>query len=249
MKLMVSVINAEEAKEAASARADIIDVKNPVEGSLGAQFPHIIRQVKILTAGLATVSAAIGDLPNLPGTAALAALGAATCGVDYVKVGLYGPRNAAEAIFLLREVHRALCDFPSIAIIAAGYADFDRAGTLDPRLLPGIATSAGVSGCLVDTAIKDGHRLFDFLTPELLHPLAAEAHTYGLTFGLAGALREQDLPILQNLGADIVGVRTAVCRDRSRTSPLDPGKVRRLREIIALPVGGLHQLNDVGSLA
>ena len=41
----------------------------------------------------APVSVALGDLPNLPHTAALAARGAALSGADYVKVGLRGVRE------------------------------------------------------------------------------------------------------------------------------------------------------------
>jgi len=235
MQLMISVISAEEAKEAAAAGANILDVKNPAEGSLGAQFPRVIKQVKNVSGGLVKVSAAIGDMPNLPGTASLAALGAAACGADYVKVGLFGPRNESESIFLLREVRQALRDYPGVAVIAAGYADAERAGTLNPLWLPHIAASAGVAGCLLDTAIKDGHNLFDFLTPDVLRILANEAHAAGLLFGLAGALREQDLPLIRDIGADVVGVRTAACRDHQRSGPLDAGQVRRLCEIIAQP--------------
>ena len=174
-------------------------------------------------------------MPNLPGTASLAALGAASCGADYVKVGLWGPRTEAEAAFLLQEVQQAVSSFP-IAVIAALYADAHRAGTLDPQLLPHIARAAGVAGCMLDTAIKDGRHLFDFLSPEMLRALAAQAHTAGLLFALAGTLREQDLPLVRDLGADVAGVRSAACRDDRRAGPLDAERVRRLREVIALPV-------------
>ena len=51
MQLMISVLSAEEAKAAQAAGANILDVKNPAEGSLGAQFPRVIRQVKNATYG------------------------------------------------------------------------------------------------------------------------------------------------------------------------------------------------------
>ncbi len=241
MQLLISVVNADEAGEAIAGGADILDVKNPAEGSLGAQTPRVIQQVRASAPGPMKVSVAIGDMPNLPGTASLAALGAAVCGVDYVKVGLWGPRTEAEAGFLLEEIRRAVSAFPTVAVIAAGYADAARAGTLDPRLLPRIAGTAGVAGCLLDTAIKDGRGLFDFLAPETLRSLAEEAHAAGLLFALAGALREQDLPLVRDLGADVAGVRSAACRDGRRAGPLDPERVRRLREVIALPPLGIGE--------
>ncbi len=233
MQLLISVASDDEARIAiASSRDIILDVKNPSEGSLGAQFPHVLQQIRASIPKPQKVSAAIGDMPNLPGTASLAALGAATCDVDYIKVGLWGPKTEAEAVFLLQQIRQAVRQFPDIAVIAAGYADARRANTLDPCCLPRIAQLAGIDGCLIDTAIKDGHGLFEFLTPQVLRALANEAHACGLLFALAGALHEQDLLRVRDLGADVAGVRTAACRDQCRTGPLDADRVRHLCEII-----------------
>ena len=46
MKLLVSVVDAGEARAAAAAGADIVDVKNPAEGSLGAPTPDVIAAVR-----------------------------------------------------------------------------------------------------------------------------------------------------------------------------------------------------------
>jgi len=129
LKLLVSVANKKEALEAIKGRAHIIDVKNPKEGSLGANFPRVIRQVKEIVPNSVEVSATIGDLPNLPGTASLAALGAAASGADYVKAGLFGVKTPAEATILMREVCRAVRDYnKNSKVIAAGYADFNKVG-------------------------------------------------------------------------------------------------------------------------
>lgn len=231
MKLMISVISATEAEVAIDGGAEILDIKNPEEGSLGAQSPKVIREIKNLSAGKIEVSAAIGDMPNLPGTSALAALGAAVCGVDYIKVGLYGPRNESEALTLLREVRQSLLEYP-VSVVAAGYGDFLRAGTMDPDCLPRIAASAGIQGILLDTAIKDGRPLFDFLDPQRLRTMAEYAHAAGMLFGLAGTLGEQDIPLARNLGADVVGLRTAVCRNNQRKGPLEADRIKQLLQCI-----------------
>jgi (5-formylfuran-3-yl)methyl phosphate synthase len=231
MRLMISVVSAMEAREAIAGGAEILDVKNPAEGSLGAQSPSVIREIKDLASGRSEVSAAIGDMPNLPGTAALAALGAATCGADFIKVGLRGPRSEDEAITLLREVRRAVQSF-RISVIAALYADYQRAGSLHPNCLPTIAAQAGLQGCMLDTAIKDGKTLFDFLDNETLFLLGVQSHAGGLSFGLAGSLREKDLPLAKELGADIVGMRTAACRNNQRNGPLEAARVLQLHRIL-----------------
>ncbi|MBN1568123.1 MAG: (5-formylfuran-3-yl)methyl phosphate synthase [Acidobacteria bacterium] len=231
MRLMISVVSAMEAREALLGGAEILDVKNPAEGSLGAPSPMAIQEIKNLSSGSVRVSAAIGDMPDLPGTAALAALGAATCGADYIKVGLYGSRTEERAIKLLRAVKEAVRGFHS-SVIAAAYADFERAGTLDPLCLPSVAVQAGVQGCLLDTAVKDGHSLIEFLDPKTLSHMVEQTHANGLLFGLAGALQGKNLPLVQSLGVDIVGIRTAACRDGQRDGPLVSAQVLQLHRIL-----------------
>jgi uncharacterized protein (UPF0264 family) len=233
MRLLVSVTDAAEARVAVEAGVDIVDVKNPAEGSLGAPAPGVIERVRQIVPPERPVSAAIGDLPGLPGTAALAALGAARSGAAYVKVGLWGTSTADEAVAVLR----AACDAVDggATVIAGAYADAERVpgGPLPPAAVVGAARRAGVGGCLLDTAVKDGHGLFEWLSPDELAALVAEGHAAGLDMALAGALRAEDLSLVRATGADIAGVRAAACRDGRRTGPLDPERIGRLRALCA----------------
>src|SRR5439155_2473242 len=171
------------------------------------------------------ISVALGDLPSLPGTAALAARGAADCGADYVKVGLWGASTVAEAAAVLAAARDAVGD--GAAVIAAAYADAARVPShpLPPGALVAAASRAGVSGCLLDTAVKDGRGLLQWLAPEALAELVAEAHAAGLEVALAGALQAEDLAAIRAAGADIAGVRSAACRGGRRTAPLDPERI------------------------
>ena len=232
MRLLVSVVDADEARVAAAAGADIVDVKNPAEGSLGAPAPGVIADVRAAVPAQLAVSAAIGDMPNLPGTAALAALGAARSGATFVKVGLWGVSTEAEAVALLRAVKDGAA---GSVVVAGAYADARRvAGApLAPKLLPRVARAAGVGVCLLDTAVKDGRGLLDWLSLDALTSLVAEAHRAGLQVALAGALRAEDLPLLGATEADIVGVRSAACDGARRSGPLDPDRVRALQAACA----------------
>jgi (5-formylfuran-3-yl)methyl phosphate synthase len=232
MRLLVSVVDAGEAREAAAAGADIVDVKNPGEGSLGAPSPAVIEDVRAAVPAALPVSVAIGDMPNLPGTAALAALGAARSGAEFVKVGLWGVSTEADAVALLRTVREAV---PGAMVVAGAYADAQRVSPapLAPGLLPRVARAARADVCLLDTAVKDGRGLLDFLSPDALASLVDEAHAAGLQLALAGALRAEDLPMLAATGADIAGVRSAACGDDKRSGPLEPARVRALRAACA----------------
>jgi uncharacterized protein (UPF0264 family) len=233
MKLLVSVVDAGEARAAAAAGADIVDVKNPAEGSLGAPSPAVIAGVRAAVPADLPVSAAIGDMPNLPGTAALAAFGAARSGATFVKVGLWGVATEPDAVALLRAVRDGVAAVPGAEVVAAAYADAARAPGLAPELLAGVAEAAGVGICLLDTAVKDGRGLLEWLSPDALASLVAEAHAAGLQMALAGALRAEDLAVIRETGADIAGVRSAACGDDRRTGALDVTRVRALRAACA----------------
>jgi uncharacterized protein (UPF0264 family) len=230
MKLLVSVVDADEARTAAASGADIVDVKNPAEGALGAPSPAVIAGVRAAVRADLPVSVAIGDMPNLPGTAALAALGAARSGAAFVKVGLYGVSTEGDAVALLRAVRDGVAQVHDTVVVAAAYADARRVehAPLAPELLPRVARAAGVGICLLDTAIKDGRGLLDWLSPDALTSLVADAHAAGLQVALAGALRAEDLPVVRATAADIAGVRSAACSDGKRTASLEGARVRAL---------------------
>ena len=235
MRLLVSVVSEEEVAAAVGGGADIVDVKNPREGTLGGNFPHVIQRVRQQTPNAMEVSATIGDVPNLPGTASLAALGASICGVQYIKVGLFGIQNPHDAVFLLQEVCRAARAYdPSIRIIAAGYADADKINSLPSLQLPAVASDAGVDGCLLDTASKSDGTLLTKHQDVQLHDFVSHCHTANLLCAVAGSLSLRDIPRICRFGADILGVRTAACRGDRVNGRVDRRKVQQLKEEIAL---------------
>jgi len=217
MRLLVSVKNRAEALEAVEGGGHIIDVKNPDEGALGANFPWVIRQVREVVPDGIEVSATIGDLPNLPGASSLAALGATVSGVDYVKASLFGVKTPSEAAYLIGGVCRAAKEHDEATkVIAAGYADYAKIGCLSPLNIPEAAHKAGADGAMIDVNVKTHGGLFQLLSDDELRGFVDESHELGLIVCLAGSLDQKDLARVFGLGADIVGVRRAVCRDKDR---------------------------------
>jgi (5-formylfuran-3-yl)methyl phosphate synthase len=233
MRLLVSVVDAGEARLAVAGGVDVVDVKNPAEGSLGAPAPAVLAAVRAAVPADRELSAALGDLPALPGTAALAAVGAARSGAASVKLGLTGIATADGAAAVLRAARVAVDG--EADVVAVAYADAARvpARPLAPADLVAAASAAGVRGCLVDTAVKDGSGLFAWLDADTLVALVADAHAAGLEIALAGELRAEELAVVRATGADIAGVRSAACRDERRTAPIDPARIARLREVCA----------------
>jgi hypothetical protein len=233
MKLLVSVVDVQEAEEAILGGAAIIDIKNPREGSLGAQPPRKIAEIAAVIPQSLESSAAIGDVPNLPGMASLAAAGAAQCGVDYVKVGLLHVAGAADAVSLLTEVREAVkaCS-PKTHVVACAYADTTRGTSLNPMELPAVAAQAGVDGCMLDTAYKDGNSLRDCLPTDALRRFIETCREHSLLCALAGSLRGTDFDWVRDLQPDVVGVRGAACNGDRVTGRISSLRVRQLREAL-----------------
>lgn len=215
MKLLVSPVNIKETLEAIKGGADIIDVKNPKEGSLGASYPWVIREIRdALPLGM-ELSAPLGDMEYKPGTASLAALGLAKLRVDYIKVGLYGVKTREEALDMGSHIVRAVKKIGP-KVVLAGYADYRDIGSVNPLDLPSVAQECGSQGVMIDTARKNGKTLLDHMSLRDLDSFTCDAHSRGLFAALAGSLGLRDIEKLKRIDCDILGVRGAVCSNRDR---------------------------------
>ncbi len=207
MQLLVSPQDIPEARR--SLAADIIDVKKPSEGSLGANFPWVIREIKALSTK--PVSAAIGDFDYKPGGASLAAYGAACSGADYIKVGLMfdGIDKASD---LIESVVKAVKDeFPEKRVVISAYSDYVRLGSISPFDMAPLVAKAGADLAMIDTGIKDGKSTFDFMDEATLTRFTWKNHDLGIGTAIAGAMKMEDIPVLKRINPDIIGVRGMVC--------------------------------------
>lgn len=228
MKVLISPVSQDEAAAAVKGGADIIDIKNTREGSLGAQFPWVVRQITdfVHSHGL-TASATLGDLPFKPGTASLAAYGVAACGVDYIKAGLHGLNTFDQAVEMMTAIRRAIRMVSDTAtVVASGYADYRRFDGLPLADLVRAARAAACDVVMVDTAIKDGKTLFDALSFEEIREFIEMGHEVELEVALAGSIKAQHADALIELGPDIIGVRGAVCEGPTRESRISADKTR-----------------------
>lgn len=224
MLLLISPINNEEALESIEGGADIVDVKNPKEGSLGANFPWIIKNIRKMTPDNILVSATLGDVPYKPGTVSLAAMGALVSGADYIKVGLFGTSKYDEALEVMTNVVKTVKDQnPNAIVVASGYADAHRVGAVSPWDIPKIAKESGSDLAMLDTAVKDGKTLFDYLDIDDLEKFVEEIHSYSLKSALAGSIKKEQLKSLYDIDCDVVGVRGAACTGGDRNN----GKIHR----------------------
>jgi uncharacterized protein (UPF0264 family) len=225
-KLLVSVRDASEAPVALEAGAALIDVKEPLHGSLGAADPRQIEEVCRLVAGRVPVSAALGELLDnetfdarrLPESLAFAKLGLAGCGslVDW-------PQRWSAALASLSASTRP------VAVI---YADWTSAASPPPEQILDQARRAGCAAVLVDTYDKSRGSLLAHWTIEEVARLVADARQRELLIVLAGSLTAESIDRLLPLAPDYLAVRGAVCR-QSRTASLDGDLVAKLVQLVS----------------
>ena len=89
MGLLASVASLAETQQALDLGADILDLKDPTKGALGAWPQALLAQAVRLVAGRVPVSATVGDLPMEPSLLLEAAHATAATGVDIVKLGFF----------------------------------------------------------------------------------------------------------------------------------------------------------------
>lgn len=234
---LASVQSLQEARMVLEHGADVIDLKRPATGVLGAVPSELAVEITRFVGGRCTVSATIGDLPCAPDVLAPAVNRMLAAGVDIVKVGVFEPQPPTKWWFELRR----LCAQGS-RIIAVLFAD--RAPEL-PLLQRG--AESGLYGVMLDTATKDGRCLRDWLEDKQIEAFIRRAQNLGLCAGLAGSLGVDDIDPLLSLKPDYLGFRGALCHRRDRIAALDASLVVRVRRQIPQGYDAVFSLQTLAS--
>jgi dihydroneopterin aldolase len=214
-----------EARLVVEHGADIVDLKDPARGALGALEINIVRDIVAALAGKVMVSATVGDLLAMqPEEVKAAVRRTAQTGVDIVKVGFFSASSAAACISALAEETRE-----GIKLVAVLFADQQPQRAWLSRF-----AEQGWYGVMLDTAGKNGLSLRNHLGDEELCDFVSAARRLGLAVGLAGSLREGDIPHLLRFHPDYLGFRGALCGGNTRTGNIDPTAVIRIRAGIPL---------------
>ena len=218
---LASVRNPVEAETALAAGADIIDLKDPSQGALGALAPDAIAACVGSVAGRAPVSATIGDLPPDGEGVGTAVLDTAALGVDYVKLGIFPGGDAERCLNRLKKAARR------VRLIVVLFAD-----ALPEVEVIGLAAKIGAHGVMFDTIGKVAGSLPDHLSYMTLAGHIASAKAEGLVVGLAGSLKARHVSSLLALGPDLLGFRGALCQAGDRARTLDAERLTAIRALI-----------------
>jgi len=219
---LASVANMKEAETVLAAGVDIIDLKNPAAGALGAVECDVARNVVGYVSGHCLVSATIGDLPMQPVLVADAISKMSGTGVDIIKVGIFSSDIPADILAVISEQTKT-----GINVVLVLFAD------LNPKLSDfNELVVAGISGVMLDTANKEQGSLRTILSDNQLMLFVEQARSAGLMAGLAGSLQLEDIEPLLAIDPNYLGFRGALCQQLQRVEMIDALAVRRIRAMI-----------------
>lgn len=242
-QLLVSVRTTQEAVSAVRGGADILDVKEPAAGPLGMASMATVREISGTVAALSApppISIALGELrdwfhastPNVatPDIPSLARLLSDLPSIQFLKCGLSGCQHSAAWESEWAQLRAAAG--PEKAWVAVAYADADRAEAPSVQQVLTAATACRASAVLIDTFVKDQTCLLDWLAPERLMQLRDQCRRSGLLLALAGRISAADIPVLKQVGADVIAVRGAACEEANRLQTVSQHRVQLLSQAL-----------------
>ncbi|MEM0217195.1 MAG: (5-formylfuran-3-yl)methyl phosphate synthase [Candidatus Nezhaarchaeales archaeon] len=211
MKILISVVNPDEAVEALEGGADIIDIKDPVKGSLGAPNADLVDLIVCSLRGIpydfVVTSIALGDDPVRSQAKELALI-AEKLAIDYAKVGSFGLKDVREAVNVYRDLK---VNAKNLKFVAVAYADYALINCLSPMDMLKATYRSDFDVFMIDTFVKDGRSTFNYLSVEKVLEIKELAHRMGLLFALAGSLGLNHVEVVRKVRPDIVGFRSAAC--------------------------------------
>ena len=238
-QMLASVTSTAEAMLALELGADIIDLKNPSDGALGALPLETIRDIVKVIDGRRVVSATIGDPSEDMSLVTQKIMATAAMGVDIVKIGIATNRSQLASwqgvawpgglgSEPMAQGQWLASGYPvSTRLVAVLFADQQP----DFAWIDALA-KCGFYGLMLDTSDKHSGGLRAHLKDKQLRDFVERAHSQNLACGLAGSLRIGDIAPLLAMAPDYLGFRGALCRNVSRTEQLDAAAMRAVREHI-----------------
>lgn len=221
-QLLISVTSVAEAQIALESGADIIDLKNPALGALGALPLSQIEAIVDFVDERKFVSATIGDVPMQPQLIFDSVARLTTTKVDFIKIGFFPADNYQPTLDKLKVITAK-----GVKLIAVLFAEYEYSHTLIEAI-----QRAGFSGVMLDTAQKNGNTFMYYRSTVNCKKFAEKVFKFDMSFGLAGSLKLQHVVAAKELSPTYIGFRGGVCNENKREFSLNSDKIRAIRKIM-----------------
>lgn len=237
-QLLVSVKSAEEALIALNAGVDIVDLKDPTIGALGALDLAVSVEIVAKTQqhnqrnmisdgsfSLVLTSATVGEQHADINSLMKSVLERVAINIDIIKVAV----PTLEAIpnwqekFNTKEITAMKANTKLIAVFFADQeVNLKRLETL---------SMLGFYGAMLDTSAKH-QSLLEVCTLQTLQTFTQDCKKNALKSGLAGSLKPQDVECLSDINPFYIGFRGGVCKAGSRNNALVMDKIIKTKELL-----------------
>lgn len=226
-QLLISVSSTEEAQIALDNGADLIDLKDPGKGALGALPLMLIQAISRFVSAQTKqsrrlTSATVGDLPMQPALIVEQVAAIANTKIDIIKIGFFEADDYQPCLDALKPFTQS-----GVKLIAVLFSEYTY-----PAHLVAAISEAGLYGIMIDTANKNGMTFLDYFSIDEIKNIASDIQKHGLVFGLAGSLKLQNCAVMSQIGPNYVGFRGGVCADNQRQLALDAGKISAIRQAL-----------------
>ncbi|MEO1617112.1 MAG: (5-formylfuran-3-yl)methyl phosphate synthase [Planctomycetota bacterium] len=233
---LVSVRDTDEAARALRFGVDIVDLKEPGEGSLGAVKLHIMEEVArrfsqstpLAASPAPRLSVAMGEIENAAEVASQVPLG-----FHFAKAGPAHCQSPARLVELWQDLRQRLPE--PTELVAVAYADHETAQSLPVSEIIRSAAKAGIRRLLLDTFAKSAGSSVHQLGLEKLKDIGRSASEHRLWWSLAGSIRLPEIaPLLRDWPKsdgrpDCLAIRGDACQG-TRTGTLCEERLERWRE-------------------
>jgi uncharacterized protein (UPF0264 family) len=222
VQMLISVRSVEEADLALQNGVDILDLKDPVQGALGALTLAEIKAIINFAGDRTPISATIGDLSMLPDLIEQGISRFNDLPLSYLKIGFFEAPDYEPCLAAICRIKAA--SQPLIAVLFAEY--------IYPEYLLAEIKRAGFTGVMLDTVNKNGKTYVDYYSETRLEALIEEARRLQFFFGIAGSLNLSHISTAKKLNPDFLGFRGGVCSENLRQLNLDAVKINAIKNAL-----------------
>ena len=247
-QLLISVKNVEETLVALNASVDIIDLKDPANGALGALDLAISAQIVAKTQQYnqlnkinnpnflpILISATVGEQHTDLNDLMKSVMQRLAINVDIIKIAVSSLETIPnwQTNFDMQAITAAKANTKLVAVF---FADQEINLTLLETL-----KKLGFYGAMLDTSSKQ-HDLLTICSTQTLQTFTQRCKKNALKSGLAGSLKPQHIESLSEINPFYIGFRGGVCESDARSNALKMHKVVKVKNL-------LQKHNKLNSLA
>ena len=215
-KILTSIKSLTEIRLVLKKGVDVIDFKDPSNGSLGALAT---KQISLFLKSIPSnqlTSSTIGDIKDIK-KIKKKVINLSKTNVDFIKVGFFFDNKKIKTLKNLKDLVK------NKKIIAVLFAENKPSVKIIREI-----KRARFDGILIDTKNKKNGNLRNYLNIKKLENFIKASKKENLTIGLAGSLNIKDINPLLKLEPDYLGFRGALCIEKKRKDNISENLLNRV---------------------